>query len=386
MDVTKPKNFIYNNIYPIILFLFFFSYYLFWIKYNLPYIESNNNDLNTAINIFHYSPYVSVFLNNIITSASAKIFLGYCLFPSLVSVIIFMIFKKILSNNIWSFSLAFLSLTATENFPFIKFLLSFFRGFDFSSKVNLYENFEIMGFPIPSFSIFFFCVIFYLSLKTIQISNLKIYFITLLWLLMFHIHPVDGVIGNFYWVSLVSVLYLQKKTQLKKKDIFFLSLIFIINIFIVLNQLNFDSLEIKIDQSISLYSIFFYFIFPIILMGVCFKILKIDPYEFNQKFLNIYLLMLIELVLVVASLNGLGLEIQMLENRITMFLLHFLYYVPIIYYLSKDEIFYLNSTSAKSNSGKLVICLYYIFNKYKNFYLLSFVFLIIIYLFLSLKI
>ena len=43
--------------------------------------------------------------------------------------------------------------------------------------------------------------------------------------------------------------------------------------------------------------------------------------------------------------KGFGFELQMLENRITMFLLHYLYYVPVIYYLSKDEIFYNNSSN-----------------------------------------
>mgnify|MGYP006879270946 CR=1 FL=1 len=67
------------------------------------------------------------------------------------------------------------------------------------TNVNLYENFEIMGFPIPSFSIFFFCLIFYLSLNIIRISKVRIFALTLLWLLMIHIHPVDGLIGNLFF-------------------------------------------------------------------------------------------------------------------------------------------------------------------------------------------
>ena len=84
--------------------------------------------------------------------------------------------------------------------------------------------------------------------------------------------------------------------------------------------------------------------------------------------------MFVEIILIILSLNGIGFELQMLENRITMFLLHYLYYVPIIYYLNKDEIFYLNSGNRSSYSGRLVILLYYVFNKYKNVYLLFFVF------------
>ena len=105
-----------------------------------------------------------------------------------------------------------------------------------------------------------------------------------------------------------------------------------------------------------------------------------------SRFLNIYILMLIEIFLVVASMNGIGFELQMLENRITMFLLHYLYYVPIIYYLSKDEIFYVNTINRKSFTGKVMIFLYYIFNKHKNIYLITFVSFMFVYLTLSLKI
>ena len=120
-------------------------------------------------------------------------------------------------------------------------------------------------------------------------------------------------------------------------------------------------------------------------MSLCFKLLKIDLYEFKQKFLNIYLIMLIEIILIFLSLTGFGFELRMLENRITMFLLHYLYYVPVIYYLSKDEIFYNNSSNKQTYSGKIVIILFYIFNKYKSIYLTSFIFLMISYLFLSIK-
>ena len=199
MVVSKYKNFLSQNIFELILFIFFILYFLFWIKFNFSTINLNNTDLNTAIESRNYKPYLSFYLNNILISSTLNLFLGFCFFPALVAIIIFKIFKKILSNNIWSFSLTLLSLTATENFPFINFLIGLFKNLDLKTYVNLYENFEIMGFPIPSFSIFFFCLIFYLSLNIIQISKVRIFALTLLWLLMIHIHPVDGLIGNVYF-------------------------------------------------------------------------------------------------------------------------------------------------------------------------------------------
>lgn len=96
--------------------------------------------------------------------------------------------------------------------------------------------------------------------------------------------------------------------------------------------------------------------------------------------------MFIEIILIIASLSGFGIEIEMIETRIAMFFLHFLYYVPIIYYLSRDEIFYINTINKKSHTGRIVIVFYYIFNKYKYIYLLTFNLLILFYFILSLKI
>ena len=386
MVVSKYKNFFIQNFIELILFIFFAVYFSFWVKLNFHTANLNNSDLTTAIELRNYTPYVSYYIDNLINSESFKLFLGFCFFPALTSVLIFKIFKKILSSNIWSFALTILSLTATENFPFVKYFFGLFKELNFQSNVNLYENFEIMGFPIPSFSIFFFCLVFYLSLNIIKISRTRIFFITFLWLAMIHIHPVDGIIGNAYWISLIAVLLFQKKIKLINKDILLLLILYLINIFLIINQLNLESLKIDINQSIPLYNIFFYFILPTFLISICILILKIDLYEFYQRFLNIYVLMFIEIILILASLNGLGFELQMLETRITLFLLHFLYYVPIIYYLSKDEIFYINSINKKSYSGKVAIFFYYIFNKYKNIYLITFILLMFMFFFFSLKI
>ena len=385
MENFKIKKFLAENIYPVCLFLFFLVYFFVWTKLNFNTVILNNNDLETAIKIHKYKPYFSFFLDQIISSQKFNLYLGFVFFPALTSVILFLIFKKILANNLWSLSLSFLSIIATENYPFIKFLLSIFQKFEISNTVNLYENFEIMGFPIPSFSTFFFSLIFYLSINNFKFSKLKIYFLTFSWLLMFHIHPLDGLIGNIYWITLIAIFLFQKKLLLNNKDKFTLLILYILNGILLIYQLDFSALQLKSSQSIPVYNLFFYFLLPILLIVCCLIILKIDFYEFYQKFLNIYLIMLIELVLIFLSINGLGFELQMLENRITMFLLHYLYYVPIIYYLSKDEIFYINSTSKRSFSGKLTIILFFIFNKYKGVYLISFIILMLSYLVFSIK-
>ena len=49
---------------------------------------------------------------------------------------------------------------------------------------------------------------------------------------LFHIHPVDGLIGNLYWIGLIGVLFLQKKVDLKS-DFLILFGVYLLNTFII---------------------------------------------------------------------------------------------------------------------------------------------------------
>ena len=96
--------------------------------------------------------------------------------------------------------------------------------------------------------------------------------------------------------------------------------------------------------------------------------------------------MIIELCLIGLSLIGYGVDLQMLENRISLFLLHFLYYVPVIYYLNKDSIFYENSLEKNIFLNLIKRSIYNLFSKYKAIYLIPFSILLITYAYLSLNI
>ena len=67
--------------------------------------------------------------------------------------------------------------------------------------------------------------------------------------------------------------------------------------------------------------------------------------------------------MILFSILGFGFDIKMTETRITMFLLHFLYYVPIIYYLNKDDYFLMSFSDNKN----------FFVNNLKRLFIISFV-------------
>lgn len=371
----------------IFIFCFFLIYFYLWNVFNFNNIKINNNTLTQAIGLFNFKPYLSFFLDSIISNINFKYYLGYVILPSLWSLLIFIIIKKYTLSNIWAYSISLLSVISSENFPFINFLLGIFKSTSVFEFVNLYENFEIMGFPIPSFSIIYFGLLFYFSLEIIKIKKNKLYILTFLWFLGIFVHPVDGLLGLFYWLSLIYFFSILKKFKFDYLFIFFILVLSGISLVLIFKQISFDLLVLEKNQIFPLYNFIFYFVLPLTIMIFLIINSKIDFHEFVLKFLNIYILMFIELLIIFCSINGIGFDLAMFENRITMFLLHYLYYIPIIYYLNRDH-FFLIKKYDKTN--KLVVFLnnflFFIFNKYKNFYLIPFTIMLFAYLLLSLGI
>ena len=95
--------------------------------------------------------------------------------------------------------------------------------------------------------------------------------------------------------------------------------------------------------------------------------------------------MFLEFILIITSLLGYGFDLKMLETRITMFLLHFLYYIPPIYYLSRDNFFIFKNSEKKIIKMYSLKFLTFLFKKLNRIYLPIFSILIISYFVLSIK-
>lgn len=380
-------NLIKRNLIELIIFFVFFFYFSAWFILNSNNVVTNNDELSYAINYYNFTPYLSNFLNILIQSKKLNLILGSILFPSLCAVILYKIFYKILQNTLWSVSLTLLSILSSESFPFINFLKSIFTFSDLYGAANRSENFEIIGFPIPSFSIFFFLITFYYSNRIINLNKSFIFIATFLWLINTHIHPVDGLLGLSYWTIFVLITAFLKKISFSLIEVALILSMYVLNFIILFLNFEVDTISnVNLEQNFPLYSLLFYFISPMTLIILINIFFKVDLYEFFIKFFPIYILMMIELSLIGLSLMGYGIDLQMLENRISLFLLHFLYYVPVIYYLDKDSIFYENSLEKNIFLHFIKKSIYNLFIKYKAIYLVPFSILLIIYAYLSLNI
>jgi hypothetical protein len=155
---------------------------------------------------------------------------------------------------------------------------------------------------------------------------------------------------------------------------------------LILSQIDLASQIILENQKYKTYNFLIYNIIPITLIVFCIKYFKVDLYEFKQRFMGIYVLFFIELIFISLSLLGYGFDLRMIETRIFMFLIHFLYYVPVIYYLSRDSFFILdNDVDYWSLKNLIKKTIFIIFCKLNKIYLPIFSLLMVLFLIHSLN-
>ena len=236
-------------------------------------------------------------------------------FPNLISSILlpvlsFLIFVLIFYKFIpmlWAISISLLSMLQSNEAPLRDFILL---------KTNTTEtstNLALTNFPYPSLSIFLFLLFIYITLNSnlnraysLNINFIKIIFVLILWSFLIHVQPLDGILG-FLFAFIYLNISLYKLYNLKSLNffyIFFILILFSLNFLIIFSNLNFTNISSNNDISnITFYFIIFYLLLPTILLAILFYLQKIDLSEIFFKFLNIFILIFIELFLVLLHPN-----------------------------------------------------------------------------------
>ena len=383
VDFKKIINVITKNKFYLFSALFFTTLLILRFTNNYDSSFLQNNDILSTIDKFQFTPLLSLWLYSLTTSfigMEAVLILGNVIMPTLCFFMLCKLFDKYISP-LWSISLSSLALVSYgPAFPFREFLLLLFSGAGWR-EINTDVNLQIIGFPIPSLSLFLFLLLLFVTLNFFNIKNLKQGFLfTSLWTLFFQVHPVDALFGIIFWFSFLGIRLFRLNSTATFFKIFSGHLILSSFLFIpVLLDTEFHSLKLEIPSSegIPLYTLVSYFVIPIVLIFANYLAHRIDPYEILIKFWHVYLLMITEFILLFSSINlGWGIHADILENRIPLFFLHFYYYVPFLYYTLRpyrefeigSESGYLSQAFRKAG--------YLIFSTYKITYLPIFLFLL----------
>jgi hypothetical protein len=377
------KNFFLKNQIQIIVGFFLTIIFLFS---TLKLIFQNNCCDEIVFNFnheFYFKPYLSVFIIkvlNFILNSELKIILSQLIFPILIYHMLFKIFSKY-TNQVWASCFCLVSLISFENIFFRNFLLEFFSIKSFNETALTNEILRIQQFPLPSLSVLFFLVIFQYSNQLQKLTILRISKITFLWSLLFYINALDGIFGFIFWYSYVFIRLIYSKDYKR----YFIALFFqlfitstlLLPAFFYANLSGIHNIIKEVSFNIFEYQLI-YMLLPLSLIIFVFLILKIDFRELIFKFLPIYCLMMSEFVIIYfAYFYNFGISLEILTKRVPTFFLHFLYYIPVLYFLinSKEKIINLSSSSLKRKIAKILIFTINKIDIYFLFFLFIFLFI-----------
>lgn len=334
---------------------------------------------------FRFFPYLSLWFSGFLIfflGPFGSSLVGGIVFPVLSYIFMTLIFKNYLPWK-WSISLASLGVLSFGSASFRDFLSGLIMGHGW---LNLgVNNFpDIANFPFPAVSLLSFLFVFYLSIKKIHMSKRRMTLLSVFWGMQSQVHIVNAIIGVPFWIGLLVLLTFRSnrnrwgvdQTKQLLIQFFIVLLICLPAIFSIWDQIvNNEGLSLLVARSENLdpvnwFVITFYFVVPLIALVLTFWAFRVDPYEIIYKFLPIWIVMSVELILVLLwSVFGIGIPTELLFNRITLFFLHIFYFIPPIYYMNRFKFNYHSGTESLLISKKIRSVLYWFFKDASLVYL-----------------
>jgi len=335
----------------------------------------NNSNVQDVFNLypnsFYFEPFISIYIFELIKSSQILYILAainIIVIPYFILVLMFKVYSKFIEPKYaFLFSLLSLSISSEKNFRDFLYSISQSNYMDGLS----YADFPlIFKFPFPSLSTLFFLFLFYsiINIKKWEYQNYWI--ITILSTLFFYINALAAVFILLLWFFVLCFDGYKAKHGMKYL-LFHITLTVALLLPGVLENSVVENRETTITYDY--YNLVLYNFLPLFLSFVFFKIKRIDPYEVWFKFKYIYLFLGIEIFINLLVYSKIFIiDLNILNKQVLQFVIHLLYYTPIIYYLSRQSINYRFGPESNRASIKISNFFFYTFTNLKKpfFYLL----------------
>jgi len=283
------------------------------------------------------------------------LFFIFIILPSLVFIFLQIILLKYL-NLLWATSISALSVFSYVGYDFKQFIYELIFNFD-SIKSTSPKIIILLDHPNITFSLFIFLFLAWICLKLQKFKFTHIVLITILWSSFSLISFSGSIVGLLFWTIYCSIrIYRLSGSLIKAAKIGFFNILFFLCYFYFFKSLILlESADVDNIYNYTAGYFLFYFAGPVISILLIYYFYKIDFYEILIKFTPIYVLMLSDFII---SLYLTKYEIRYQSHEYFIyphFILHFLYIIPIIYYLGKPLSPFIQNKKTKMNLLKKYI-------------------------------
>ena len=359
-----------------LIFNFSLLYLGILILFNLLFLNNNNFSLIYILepSNFYFEPYISVHLLEIFKSSnflSLLSFFNIVIIPYFILCLLYKVYLNFVESR-YAFLLSLISISIFTEQNFRDFLVHIL-------EFNVIENYSLINFPLifrfpfPSISILVFLLLFQSIINNKTQSHFKNLLITLSVSTFFYINALDALFIIVLWFFVLTTKFIKTKDMSR-----FLETIahLIVTIIILVPGFIYNSLGQEVENLISnnyYYNLFLYNFLPLFLSFLFFKIKRIDPFEVWFKFKFVYLFLIIEVIINFIVYNQLFIiDLNILNKQVLQFVIHLLYYTPIIYYISRRSSNYRFGSESSELSIGISNLFFKIFMKTKKsvFYIL----------------
>lgn len=310
--------------------------------------------LATGANGLSFLPYLSVWVQGLFIAlfgVQNTQIIGSILFPAACFSVLVLIYREYIPLR-WSIALAALGLISFAGFPFREFLIHLLLGQGWAEQGVLQPP-DIASFPLPAFSLLMFLLAFRSSVRRVYLTPMRISALTVFWALQSQVHAVNVVFGLPLWFLILGMSLWRRERGgniSRTVSIVAVQVLFAVVLCIpaMIGYLGAESLQggahtllsspSRVTESLfGAYFYIAYFLMPLALMTALYFFLRFDIYEALYKFWPVLLTMVLEFFLVNLYLFfNIGVPSELVFTRLGLFFLHLFYYVPIIYYLSRE--------------------------------------------------
>jgi len=304
-----------------------------------------------------FFPYLALWFTGLLISLfglNGALLVSSTLLPTLSYLFMVLIYRHYVSWR-WSISLAALGILGISAAPFHEFLVAIMMGTGWTT-LGVLNLPDATGLPFPSVSLLSFVVLFYLTVQRTYISRRRMTILSIAWGLQSQVHLLNLIVGVPFWLGLLALTLWRSHRggALKQSREWFIQTV-IVGMLCLPMLISFwgqdstvvtdgiSSLVGSVDYAETFDSYFFfaYLFLPLAMLFAAFWVFRIDPYELLFKFLPVWVMMAVELLLVLVwNLFGIGVPENLLLSRLGMFFLHLFYFIPAIYCVHRSSMIY----------------------------------------------
>jgi len=332
-----------------------------------------------------FFPYLSLWITGGLISAFGwewTLLIGSTILPTSSYILMVLIYRIYLPLR-WAIALSALGVLGFNSVPFRDFMANIIMGSGWTD-LGVISQPDIMGFPFPAVSLLLFLFVFYLSIQRKYLSTRRMFFLSIAWGLQSQIHILNLIFGLPFWlIFLALTIWRSNKNSWSNKQsrqwiiqVFIVGISCVPMVFCILNQTNQDiglQALAGANQGESGVGYFFfvaYFILPLAILKLAYFIFRIDGYELIYKFIPVWTIMFVELMVTLAwELFGVGIPSALVFSRMGLFFCHLFYFTPVIYCMNSSHSNYSLGTEAYGVSVRVRLFLSWLFQEASKVYL-----------------